>query len=326
MGWTHKRLSAAVSHRWYISVWVLHLLRHERHYRRAMIALGHHRLSFTVFTSLAFAGIAARAGAQTCEPSTTSHEAKIFGNRSLALAFGRGAPVTDDKPGTVFAGVEFVALPPLSSTIATPTTCRPGKGPENVNSLPGIARLTATMQLPGHFSLGMNWLPPVPLQDMTGNVFGAALGYSHLLGGGLLVEGRAHGTVGYVTGPITCPEKELTNVNSECFGGTKSSDRFEPNIIGADFTISGAPTGKKYAWYGGVGYEQLSPRFQVHFLNQAGVLDTTRARVDLQRVTIFGGGSWTFGGRWRGSAELFATPDDGVTIRLVWAARLGKRS
>lgn len=273
--------------------------------------------------ALALLGVlAVRASAQTCEPTTTSNEAKIFGNRSLALAFGRGAPVTDDAPGTVYAGVELAMLPHVSDATATPTQCRPGKGPENVNALPGIARLNASVALPAHFSIAANWLPPVTLKGMDGDVLSVALGYSRSLAA-LNIAARAYTTFGHITGPITCSDAALHDINSECFAGTRSSDRYEPNITGGDVAIGSAISGSRFAWYGGVGYEQLKPRFQVHFLNQSGSLDTTRVQVDLTRVTLFAGGAWSFGERWRLDAELFATPDDGVTARLAWTARFG---
>jgi hypothetical protein len=282
------------------------------------------RASATAILIAVCAVCAVSAEGQTCNPSTSSNEAKIFGNRSLALAFGRGGAITDDAARTVRGGVEFVLLPHVSDATATPTTCRPGKGPENVNALPGVARVNVSVALPGHFLLAANWLPPVTLKDMTGDVLGLSLGYTHSVTASLMGSARVHTTFGHVTGPFTCPAAALRDGSSECFNGTRSNDRYEPNILGADVAVGGTPAGKPFAWYAGAGFERLSPRFQVHFLNAGGVLDTTRVNVDLSRVTGFGGASWAFNTRYRVSAEIFATPDDGATARLVWDVRFGR--
>lgn len=262
-------------------------------------------------------GVSHQALGQTCEPSTSSNEAKIFGNRSLALAAGRGAPVAADPAGTIRAGVEFVMLPHVSDATATPTTCRPGKGPENVNALPGVARASVSASLGAGITATLRWLPPVTLSGMRGNLLSVAAGYTRGVLPGVAFEARAYATFGNVTGPITCPDDAVRDPASECHNGTRSSDRFDPNIRGIDIAAGGRAHGAGLAWYGGAGYESLTPRFQVHFLNAAGFLDTTRVRVDLTRVTLFAGASWTPWSRTRLTGEVFATPDDGATVRVV---------
>jgi hypothetical protein len=257
------------------------------------------------------------AGAQVCEPRTDSNEAKIFGNRSLALAAGRAGAVDVATPYSVRLEVEAVMLPGVSDETATPTTCRPGKGPENVNVLPALARVRISVSLPAGLSLEASWLPPVRLAGVTGNVAAAALGYSRPLTNGLAAGLRVHATFGTVTGPFTCDDDDLEDAASECFGGTRSEDRFRPNIVGADLALGPRRDSRDVAWYAGAGYSRLAPRFQVHFRNAAGDLDRTRVEVDLHRVAAFGGITWTFAPAWSGSAEVYGTTADGATVRVA---------
>jgi hypothetical protein len=112
------------------------------------------------------------------------------------------------------------------------------------------------------------------------------------------------------------------NEGSECFGGTLSDDTFEPNTFGADLSAGfNAPT-SRFAWFGGAGYSRLMPRFQVHFRNQAGILDTTRVIVDLNRIALFAGVTASIGHRLRGSTEFYATTRDGATGRIIVDAML----
>lgn len=255
---------------------------------------------------------------QTCSPSTTSHEADLFAIRSLSLAMARGTAVQVDAPGTVRAGVEAVWLPRIDSATATPTACRPGKGPENVNALAVAARARLTVALPAGASVELSWLPPVQLNGMRGSIVGLALNYARRFTNDMTLSARLHATTGHVDGPFTCPASALSDPSSECHGGTLSHDRLEPNITGGDVAANWTPGRSHTSWYAGAGYSRLTPRFQVHFLNQAGSLDTTRVLVDLNRVALFAGVTHSIASRWRASGELYATTRDGVTGRVVF--------
>lgn len=254
--------------------------------------------------------------AQTCEPPANSNEASIFGIRSLGLAFGRGTTIARERTGSVRVGAELVLLPRIDEATATPTSCRPGKGPENVNALPVLARPRIAVTLPGNLVLEASWLPPVRLRGMKGNLAGVSLAHTYALKPGVAIVSRVHAVRGTVTGPFTCPEREVANEDSECFGGTISEDQFRPDITGGDVSADWT-RGSSLTLSAGAGYTRLAPRFRVHFRNADGVLDSTLVRTDLNRLVIFAAGSRTFATRWRAGAELYATPDDGATVRAV---------
>lgn len=256
--------------------------------------------------------------AQTCEPSATSHEADIFGIRALSLTMSRGTALTTDAPGTVRVGFEAMWLPHISDETATPTACRPGKGPENVNSLAGAARARVSIALPLALTLDASWLPPVTLKGMRGNLIGVALGTSRGLSSTVRLGARVHATRGNVSGPFVCPEDAVRDVSSECNLGSVSHDRLEPNIVGADVTIGWNPAHSAFAWYAGAGYSRMTPRFQVHWVDQSAGIDSTRVQVDLNRAALFAGVTRTIAARWRASGELYATTRDGATVRILF--------
>jgi len=268
---------------------------------------------------LALAAIVAwspAAKAQTCEPPPSSNEASIFAIRSLGLAFGRGTTIAFEGTGAVRVGAEIALLPKIGDVTATPTSCRPDKGPENVNSLPVFARPRIAVTLPGRLVLEASWLPPVELRGMKGNLAGVSLARASVVRPGLTIVARAHAVRGVITGPFTCSEDDVRDSESECFGGAASEDRYRPNITGADLSADWSRT-SGLTLSAGTGYSRLEPRFRVHFRNAAGVLDSTLVRTDLNRIVLFVAASRTFATRWRGGAELYATPDDGATVRAV---------
>jgi hypothetical protein len=271
---------------------------------------------FRCAASIAFV-VPALLAAQTCEPGTSSNEAMMFASRSLALAHARGPWLGGSRAGTITAGLEIARFPRIADEDATPDTCNPGKGPENANIVPGIARARASVVLPAQLILDASWLPPLRIRGLTGNVFGIGLRHRHGLTASLALDVRAHATLGSVTGPITCDEGALENPNSECLGGTLSDDEFKPNIFGADFALGHGAAGRATSWYGGAGYSRLAPRFQVNFRNSADLLDTTKVNVDLDRISLFAGAAWTIARRWTAAAEVYATTADGATIRVL---------
>jgi hypothetical protein len=266
--------------------------------------------------------VAHGAFAQTCEPSSTSNEADLLGIRSLSLAMSRGTAIAIEPTGTVRLGAEAVFLPRIDDVTAQPTTCRPGKEGENVNTIKAAGRVRVTVALPRNIVIEANWLPPVAVKGVRANVLGLAVGGARRLTDRWVAALRGHGTFGTVKGPVTCPQSALIDEASECFGGTLSDDTFKPNMFGGDISLGfNAPT-SRFAWFAGTGYSRLMPRFQVSFRDQGGFLDTTRVLVDLHRITMFGGVTAAIGHRIRGSAEFYGTTRDGVTGRLIVDAML----
>lgn len=257
--------------------------------------------------------------AQECLPSATSNEARLFARQAVAIAFAPSVtPV--DPAGSLRLGIDLTALPPISDALATPTTCRPGKGPENADPLPGFARVRLRWQFAGGVAAEIGWLPPVRLEGVRANLFGVALSRTMPLRPRTDLTLRVHGDVGTVTGPFTCPDAALADPASECFQGTRSEDRYRPTVLGADALVSWR--GDRLAPFVGAGYARLMPRFRVAFTDRLDRVDSTRVRVDLDRLALVGGVTWHPHARWRASIAAAALPADGVTLRLQLDAAL----
>jgi hypothetical protein len=240
---------------------------------------------------------------------------------SVPLAFGpAGAP----GPRTGLSlGLEAASVPNVDPVTATPTTCQPGKGPENTDLLPALARPRIAVALPLGLALDASWIPPVRVAGVKANLVGLSLSKS--IGGpdGLAAAVRAHTTFGSIRGPITCDREALGDPVSECFQGTLSDDRYSPNIIGVDVSLGGSLAGGRLRPYAGSGYSRLQSRFQVHFRNQFGGLDTTRVAVNLDRVAVFGGAAWQVSDRLALTGEIYAVPADAAVGRLIVRRTLG---
>jgi hypothetical protein len=256
-----------------------------------------------------------------CRPGAGSHEAKTLALFSVPLVFGRGAAPTAGR-GITF-GLEAANVPSVDPVTATPTICRPGKGPENTDLLPGIARPRLGLPLPLGLALEASWIPPVRVHGVKANLFGLALARNVGLTRGVIASLRAHATVGSVHAPVTCDQDALRDPASECFHGDVSDDRFSPNIFGLDASVGWSMAGGRLHPYVGTGYSRLQPRFQVNFTNQFGFTDNTEVAVDLNRFALFGGAGWQLGGGLEVTGELYAVPADAVTGRLVVRRGLG---
>jgi hypothetical protein len=244
-----------------------------------------------------------------CFPADDSHEAQTFGILSAPLAFtgagGMGARTA--------IGIEATTIPKVPDEIATPTSCRPGKGPENTNPLPGFARVRVEVAF-GAWRVDAGWIPPVRVEGVRSNLIGFGLSRTMMLGSGWRLTPRAHALVGRVHGPFTCDEEALADAGSECFEGTLSDDRWEPNIMGLEATLAG--TRGRLLPHVGLGWSSLRPRFQVDFTNSLGDVDRRKVEVDLQRVAAFAGVTLMAGGLWV-TGEGYLTLGDRVAARVV---------
>jgi hypothetical protein len=133
---------------------------------------------------------------------------------------------------------------------------------------------------------------------------------------------RAHGTMGRVTGAITCPRTslQLTDAAAPCYGTNQSRDHYDPNSLGLEVAVS-ANTGRLSAYVGG-GATRLTPHFQAGFTDAAGFTDRTTVDVALMRGSAFGGGSLRVRDELRISAQLYAVPADATTARIGFDYRV----
>jgi len=278
-------------------------------------------VQIATLTLVASALAAPLAAQSVCRPSASSNEAKTLAIFSVPLAFGP-ATAPEILPG-LWVGLEGSYLPKVDPATATPTICRPGEGPLNTDLLFALPRPRIGLPLPLGLALQASWIPPVRVAGAKANLFGFSLGKSFGRLDGLVAAIRAHGTFGSIRGPITCDDTALADPASECFQGTRSDDKYSPNIFGADFSLGWTMVGGKLRPYVGGGYNRLQPRFQVNLTDRFGTVDSTRIEVNLNRGVVFGGANWQLADRLGVAAEVYAAPADAVTARLAVRTAIG---
>jgi len=254
---------------------------------------------------------------EDCFPGPESNEAKTLAIYSVPLAYAPlVAPARENPAWRV--SLEVSTIPNVDDATATPTICRPGKGPENTDLLPALVRPRVAARLGAGLVLDASWIPPVRIHGVKSNLFGLALAWSGVMSRSVTVGARVHGTFGEVNAPITCPEEALDDPASECFEGTESDDSYKPNIFGADVRLGLGTAESRVHPYAGLGYTRLMPRFQVNFTNSAGELDDRKVIVDMNRLALFGGLSWRLGQSLGLAGEVYSTPADAVTLRIAF--------
>ena len=265
---------------------------------------------------LAACAVPASLAAQyVCRPGGGSNEAKTLAILSVPLAFSPGAP--PGGPTGVTLGIEAARVPAVDPATATPTICRPGKGPENTDVLPALARPRLALPLPYGLALEASWIPPVRVNGVKANLIGLALTKSLAHGDGLTASVRAHATFGSIRAPVTCDRDAVRDPTSECFQGTVSDDRYSPNIVGLDVSVGWTMAGGRLRPYLGSGYNRLEPRFEVNFTDQSGDNDRTHVDVNLDRMVLFGGAAWQFSPHLAITGEIYAATADAATGRII---------
>ena len=266
-----------------------------------------------------------------CFPSSSSNEADLFAHFSVPLAFSPAQSPWVYQPGTLLIGVEAALLPDASDEIATPSKCRPGQGPENVNILPGLIRPRIAFGLSDGMLLEVSWIPPVRVKGVKANLWSFAVSRTvpvNAKGGTFF--GRLHATFGSLHAPFTCDDAALQDPLSECFQGTRSDDRYSPNIYGVELGFGFPMAGGRLRPYLGGGYNIMHPRFQVNFTNSVGDTDRRKVEVNLHRWVVFGGVTLAATRTLSLSGEVYSAPSDLVTARarinlLFGGRQVGRR-
>ena len=263
----------------------------------------------------------------TCKPDTDSREANLFGHFSVPLAFSASQAPWVYRPGSIQISLEGTYLPDASDHIATPTTCRPGKGPESVNLLAAYPRPRIGFALGEGVLLEASWIPPVRINGVRPNIWGLALSRTVPLNQkGTMFMGRAHATLGNLRAPFVCSESAVQDSgNPDCFGGEVSDDRYSPNIFGVELAFAWAMSQGRLRPYLGTGYNILHPRFRVNYTNATGDFDNQKVEVNLSRWTLFGGLSWAPVPSFMLSTEAYSAPSDLITGRVKGTVIVGGR-
>jgi len=286
------------------------------------------RLQLTL-AAVGCVAVARGAAGQTtadCFPGPNSNEARTMAIFGVPLAFSGSAAPARVPSGRLHLGLEVSSVPNVAPETATPTFCRPDKGPENTDLLFAMPRPRAWLSLPAGFQVEVSWAPPIRVADVKANLFGLALSRATALPrNGAVLSIRVHGSFGVIKAPITCNDAALEDATSICYQGTRSDDSFRPNVVGVE-TAVGWQLGRSVRPYLGAGYNHLAPRFRVNFTDQFGETDRRSVSADLDRGAIFAGVAWSATAALGLNAELYAVPADAMTARVVGRIRLGRPS
>ena len=266
--------------------------------------------------------MAAVPAAAQCRPPENSNEAKLLAFYSAPIAFGIDAAPMTLAPGSIRVSVEVEPMPTPNDQIEQTHVCFTSKG-ENTRLSPIFGRPRIMIGLPAGFIFEGSYVPPIQLYDAKPHLGSFALSraqrVSSVGGGSLTLLLRAHGTVGQVQGPITCPRKGLQtdDPNAPCFGTNPSKDTFHPYMIGGEGTFSLTTRDRRWAFWAGGGVNWLKPRFQVGFTDGAGFTDSTRVEINLTRGVVFGGVTAHVTRVFDLSAQVYSQPADVTTVRFA---------
>lgn len=288
------------------------------------------RPSFAATLTLILALPAAvSAQTQACHPSHSSNEARLLAFYAVPMAFSPGGAVGRMPPGGLRAGVEVTYVPTPSLGIQQSDECYGLAKRENTELSPVFPRPRLLIGLPGGFSLDLSYLPPVSVNDAEPHIGSVAVAWTHRLrhvgeARGLDLLLRAHGTMGRISGAITCPEADLqqTAPADACYGVAPSDDTYKPNMVGGEVILSLTSGAGRFGGYSGVGVTRLMPRFQVDFQQLDGFHDDTRIVVDMTRAALMLGGQLRLSPRFDLTFEAYSVLKDATTARLGAGFRL----
>jgi hypothetical protein len=268
------------------------------------------------------------AAAAECRLPKNSNEAKLLAFYSAPIAFSPASAPEHALPWTLRIGGEAGPVPDPDSAIQQSSLCFTKKS-EHTSLSPFFGRPRLTLALPAGFAIEASYLPPVKLHDAEPNLGSAAISWTKRLrmpstGNATDLMLRAHGTIGQVKGPITCPRSALqqSDPDKPCFGTNPSLDTFKPTMAGIEAIISTAAWDGRLAFYAGGGENFLRPRFQVGFTDGLGNVDNTILVVDLNRLTMFTGVTAQMSSSLDLTAQAYGVREDGVTFRFGGGYRL----
>lgn len=255
-----------------------------------------------------------------CHPAANTNEAKLLAFYAAPIVFSSVDAPERLAPGQILVSVEAAPIPRPDPKIEHTSFCYEGKS-ENTRLAPVFVRPRIEVGLPMGLAFEASYVPPVQAWDAQPNLASFALSRVQdlpiALGANRIsLMLRAHGTVGRVRGPITCPRSGLQTADpgAPCFGTNPSTDTYHPDMFGAEGALSVG--GGRFSAYAGGGVNWLRPHFQVGFVDGAGNVDHTTVDVDLTRGAFFGGVTARLVRSLRVSAQLYDVPADATTWRF----------
>src|SRR5690242_19540210 len=268
--------------------------------------------------------IAFGAARAQCRPPASSHEARLLAFYEAPVLFSMGSAPERLVPGAVRIGGEAIPVPSPDPALTHPSFCYQYTT-NNTKLAPLFGRPRIVVGLPAGFAVEGSYIPPVSVSSARVTLGSLALSrtQSIALGRGIVVlQLRAHGTLGRIHGPITCPRAslQLQDVAAPCYGTVPSRDSYDPKSLGVE---AGAATqlGRLDVFAGG-GANRLDPRFRAGFTDALGNIDRTTVDVALVRGVAFGGATLHLRHDLAVSGQLYVVPADVSTLRLGVAYRV----
>jgi hypothetical protein len=279
-------------------------------------------LSIVVLAALS--GVALPDAQAQCLPGPNSNEAKLLAFYSAPIAYS-----ALDAPGRQSAwhveiSAEVSPVPTADPSIEHASECYAASAKQHSRLTSVFARPRVLVTLPLGLAAEASYIPPIQVGDAHPHLASFALsetapvrGFGPFRSAALML--RAQGTIGHVTGPITCATGSLQQSDpaGPCYGDKQSDDRFEPAMYGLEGVFGASSRGGRFDFFAGSGYSWLRPRFEVGFTDLNGITDNTRVEVNLQRWSVLGGATVHLPARFAISSEIYSVPKDVTTWRLA---------
>jgi hypothetical protein len=264
------------------------------------------------------------AAAAQCRPPAGSHEARLLAFYEAPALFSMGSAPERLNAGALSVGGEAIPVPSPDAVLTHPSFCYQYTT-NNTKLAPLFARPRIVVGLPAGFALEGSYVPPVSVSNARVTIGSLALSRTQSLfvgPGRVQLQLRAHGTVGRIHGPITCPRAslQLDDPAAPCYGTRASRDSYDPKSLGVELG-AGTQVGRLDVYAGG-GANWLDPRFRAGFTDGLGNVDHTTIDVALVRGVAFGGATLHLRDDLAVSGQLYAVPADVSTVRLGVAYRL----
>lgn len=260
--------------------------------------------------------------AQECRVAASSNEGRLLAFYAVPIAFTPAMTPEHLAPGAVRLSGEVTYVPQPDSALRVVQQCYTKKS-ENTNLSRVFPRPHITIGLPDNLVLDASYLPPVTVANAQPNLASAALswiGPVHQTPGGATVFARfgVHGTVGRVTGPITCSSAalQMSDSSAPCYGSTPSHDSFHPTMYGGEASLSWISAGGAVGAYVGGGISRLAPGLRVNFTSALGFTDSTLVDTRTTRGAFYAGASLRVARPLAVSFQFYDAPADAATVRF----------
>jgi len=228
---------------------------------------------------------------------------------SVSLLTSLGTPRPSDW-GTLNLGLEAGWIPSLSA--AERTVGFNGVKEEDLNKLPAFGRVRLAAGLPLRLSLTLAYVPPIPINGVTSNVFSFSLGRPFSPLPHLTLGVSANGQVGSVKGDFVCPESEVRagqDPQRNPFDCTqKSRDRVKMNYVGLE--ASGAyriPGAYGLTPFATLAFTYMNLAFHVN-ARYGGIEDHTKLKTDGVTFSGTAGLLYPINSRLEVSGAVFYSP------------------